>query len=417
MSDTRSSAKEQLMTLQADFASQDYFRNPAAAIDRLRTLGPVVEVRFPIIGKVWATTTQALADQVLKDTATFTIRKDDGTVAGLRWWMPGIVRTLANSMLSMDEPDHKRLRDIVDEAFRRRAVLEMEPHIQAIGDKLADQLFAEGSPADLVERYARKLPLSVICELLGLPLADRPKFTAWAGGFTRFSGALGFLAMIPKILAMRRYMERHIETVRRRGGEGLIAEIVRVEKDGGQISPDEIVSMVFLLLFAGHETTTHLISGSVYELLKNPDLRDWLEEDWRRVDLAVEEFLRFITPVQFTKPRYVRKDIELGGVRLRKGEKIMAMLAAANMDPHANPHPERLDLQRRPNRHIAFGTGIHFCLGHQLARIEGRCALKSLLRRWPELTLAVDQSEVTWRKRPGLKAIDRLPVASSVKVE
>jgi cytochrome P450 PksS len=314
-------------------------------------------------------------------------------------------------MLSMDEPDHKRLRDIVDEAFRRRAVLEMEPHIQAIGDELADQLFAEGSPADLVERYARKLPLSVICELLGLPLADRAKFTAWAAGFTRFTGALGFLGMIPKMLAMKRYIERHLETVRRQSGEGLIAEIVRVEKDGGKISPNEIVAMVFLLLFAGHETTTHLISGSVFELLKNPDLRDWLEEDWSRVDLAVEEFLRFITPVQFTKPRYVRRDIELGGVRLAKGDKIMVMLAAANMDPRANPHPERLDLQRKPNRHIAFGTGIHFCLGHQLARIEGRCALKSLFRRWPELTLAVDQSEIIWRKRPGLKAIDHLPVA------
>jgi len=217
--------------------------------------------------------------------------------------------------------------------------------------------------------------------------------------------------MIPKMLAMKRYIEQHLETVRRQGGEGLIAEIVRVEKDGGQISPNEIVAMVFLLLFAGHETTTHLISGSVFELLKNPDLRDWLEEDWSRVDLAVEEFLRFITPVQFTKPRYVRRDIELGGVRLAKGDKIMVMLAAANMDPRANPDPDRLDLQRKPNRHIAFGTGIHFCLGHQLARIEGRCALKSLFRRWPALTLAVDQSEITWRKRAGLKAIDRLPVA------
>src|SRR6202790_2382806 len=136
------------MTLQADFASQDYFRNPAAAIEKLRAAGPVVEVRFPIVGRVWTTTTQALADQVLKDTATFTVRKDDGTVVGLRWWMPGVVRTLSNSMLSMDEPDHKRLRDIVDEAFRRRAVLGMEPHIQATGDELADQLFAEGSPAD-----------------------------------------------------------------------------------------------------------------------------------------------------------------------------------------------------------------------------------------------------------------------------
>jgi cytochrome P450 len=401
------------MPLHADFASQSYFRNPAAAIEKLRAMGPVVEVRFPIIGKVWATTTQALADRVLKDTATFTIRKDNGDVAGLQWWMPGIVRTLAKSMLSMDEPDHKRLRDIVDEAFRRRAVLDMESHIQALGDQLADELFAEGSPADLVERYARKLPLSVICELLGLPLADRAKFTAWAGGFTRFTGALGFFAMIPNVLAMRRYLERHLETVRRQGGEGLIAEIVRVEKEGGQISPDEIVAMVFLLLFAGHETTTHLISGSVFELLKNPSLRDWLEEDWSRVDLAVEEFLRFITPVQFTKPRFVRRDIELDGVHLRKGDRIMAMLAAANMDPEANPHPERLDLQRKPNRHIAFGTGIHFCLGHQLARIEGRCALKSLFRRWPTLALAVDPSEITWRQRPGLKAIDRLPVVAA----
>ena len=326
--------------------------------------------------------------------------------------MPGIVRTLANSMLSMDDPDHKRLRDIVDEAFRRRAVLDMEPHIEAMAGELADQLFAQGSPADLVECYARKLPLSVICELLGLPLEDRATFTAWASGFTRFSGALGFLGMMPKIFAMRRYVERHLETVRRKGGEGLIAEIVRVEKDGGQISPNEIVSMVFLLLFAGHETTTHLISGAVFELLKNPDLRDWLEQDWSRADLAVEEFLRFVTPVQFTKPRFVRRDIELDGVRLRKGDRIMTMLAAANMDPAANPHPERLDLQRKPNRHIAFGTGVHFCLGHQLARIEGRCALKSLFRRWPELTLAVDESEITWRKRPGLRAIDRLPVVA-----
>src|SRR5882757_14537 len=355
------SKREPLMTLHPDFTSQNYYRNPAAVIEKLRQLGPIVEVRFPIIGKVWATTTQALADQVLKDTATFTIRKDDGTVAGMRWWMPGIVRTLATSMLSMDEPDHKRLRDIVDE------------------------LFAAGSPADLVECYARKLPLSVICELLGLPLEDRSKFVAWASGITRFTGALGFFAAVPNLFALKRYIERHLETVRRHGGEGLIAEIVRVEKEGGRISPNEIVSMVFLLLFAGHETTTHLISGSVFELLKNPGLRDWLDEDWGRADLAVEEFLRFITPVQFTKPRFVRKDVELGGVRLKQGDRIMPMLAAANMDPLANPHPERLDLQRKPNRHIAFGTGIHFCLGHQLARIEGKCALKSLFKRWPNM--------------------------------
>jgi cytochrome P450 len=397
--------------MRADFVSQAYFRNPSAEIEKLRSAGPVIEVQFPMIGKVWTTTTQDLADRVLKDSDTFTIRTGVGGVAGLQWWMPRILRTLANHMLSKDEPDHRRLRDIVDEAFRRRAVLEMEPRILAIADELAGELFAEGSPADLVDRYARTLPLSVICELLGLPLADRSMFIAWASGFTRFTGTVGLISLIPNILAMRRYLEKQLETVRKNGGTGLIAELVRVEGEGGQISRDELVAMVFLLLFAGHETTTHLISGSVYELLRNPGLRDWLEEDWSRAGLAVEEFLRFISVVQFTKPRFVRKDIELDGVRLKRGDKIMPMLAAANLDPQANPHPEKLDLTRKPNRHLAFGTGIHFCLGHQLARLEGICALKALFQRWPKLALAVDESQIKWRKRPGLKAIEHLPVA------
>jgi cytochrome P450 len=396
----------------ADFSSQHYYRNPAAALEKLRSAGPVIEVRFPIIGRVWTTTTQELTDQVLKDSKTFTIRRDDGNVAGVPWWMPGIVRTLATSMLSMDEPDHTRLREIVEEAFRRRAVLEMEPRILELAEDLANRLFADGSPADLVDRFARMLPLSVICELLGLPLADRARFTIWASGFTRFTGALFFFAAIPRILAMKRYMEAQIERAREHGGEGLIAELVRAEKEGARISRNEMVSMLFLLLFAGHETTTHLISGSVHELLKNRELLDWLKADWSRVDFAVEEFLRFISPVQFTKPRYIRRDIELGGVRLPKGARIMPMLAAANMDPHANAHPSKLDLARKPNRHVAFGTGIHFCLGHQLARIEGRCALKALFKRWPDLRLAVDESEIRWRKRPGMNAIERLPVAA-----
>jgi cytochrome P450 len=400
------------MTVQFDFTSQDYLRDPAARLERLRAFGPVVEVRFPIIiGKTWITTTQEAADLVLKDSRTFTLRKEGGEVAGLRWWMPGIVRTLANSMLTTDEPDHTRLRSMVDEAFRRRAVLDMEPRIQAMADELAASLFAEGSPADLVARYARILPLSVICELLGLPADDRPKFTAWAANMTGVSTTIGFVwRMLRGITAIKRYLEAHLERARVSGGEGLIAELIRVEKDGSRFRRDEMVSMVFVLLFAGHETTTHLISGSVLELLKNRELREWLAEDWKRTNLAVEEFLRFISPVQFSKPRFVRRDTELCGVQLRKGEKIMAMLGAANFDPEANEHPERLELARRPNRHVAFGTGIHFCLGHQLARIEGRCALKALLARWPTLDLAVDASQIRWRRQPGLRAIEKLPV-------
>jgi len=398
------------MTVHADFASQAYFRNPAAEIAKLRAAGPVVEIRFPLVGEVWTTTTQDLANQVLRDSQTFTLREDDGAVAGIQWWMPKTVRAIADTMLAADEPDHTRLRSIVDEAFRRRAVLEMEPRILAIASELAGELFAQGSPADLVDRYARRLPLSVICELLGLPLADRPKFTAWAGGLTRFTGPLSLLRVVPNILAMKRYMEQRLTAARETGGEGLIAELVRVEREGGRISRDEMVAMLFLLLFAGHETTTHLISGSVRELLRNPGLRDWLEEDWSRAGLAVEEFLRFVSPVQFTKPRFVRKEVELGGVRLKKGDKIMPMLAAANLDPQANEHAEKLDLERKPNHHVAFGAGIHFCLGHQLARIEGKSALEALFKRWPKLKLATDDNNIRWRARAGLRAIERLPV-------
>jgi cytochrome P450 len=221
---------------------------------------------------------------------------------------------------------------------------------------------------------------------------------------------MDFLRMIRGLSQMKRYLEGRLQAARNHGGEGLIAELVRVEMEGGRISAQEMVSMVFLLLGAGSETTTHLISGSIYELLKNPVLRDWLAEDWGRANLAVEEFLRFVSPVQFSKPRFVRKETELGGVRLKKGDRIMVMIAAANLDPHANEHPEQLDLERRPNRHLSFGTGIHFCLGHQLARIEGVCALRALFMQWPKLQLAVKPDQIRWRKRAGLRSIEKLPV-------
>jgi cytochrome P450 len=403
------------MALRLDFTNQDYFRDPAVGIERLKRVGPVVEVKFPIVGKVWVTTNYELAGRVLKDNQTFTLRKEGGGVAGLRWWMPRIVGTLANNMLTMDEPDHTRLRGIVDEAFRRRAILEMEPRILAIADGLARDLFADGSPADLVDRYARRLPLAVICELLGLPQTDRARFIAWGKNVGRISGLLSFFRIVRVYSAMRPYLEERLQFAREHGGEGLIAELVRVEKEGGRISSEEMVAMVFLLLGAGSETTTHLISGSVFELLKNPTLRHWLAQDWSRANLATEEFLRFISPVQFTKPRYVRKDVRLDGVELKKGDKIMVMIAAANMDPKASEAPEELDLERHPNRHIAFGTGIHFCLGYQLARLEGKCALQALFGRWPKLALAIPPEQIKWRPTPGLRAIETLPVVAGAE--
>jgi cytochrome P450 len=402
------------MAARFDFTDEAFLRDPSTAIAALRASGPVVSTRFPIVGRVWITTTYEAAARVLKDSEIFTLRKEGGTVAGLRWWMPSSVSALASNMLTTDEPDHTRLRSIVDEAFRRRAVLDMEPRIRAIADGLADELFAQSEPADLVSRYAQILPLSVICELLGLPQADRPQFIAWANAMAQFTSAVGFLRAMFVLRKMRRYFEERLRLARAQGGEGLIAELIRVESEGGRIGADELVSMLFLLLGAGSQTTTHLISGSVFELLKNPVRRDWLEQDWSRAALAIEEFLRFVSPVQVSKPRYVRRDVDLDGVRLKKGDKVMAMIVAANMDPTVIDCPEKLDLERHPNRHMSFGTGIHFCLGLQLARIEASCALQALFTRWPKLRLAVSPADIRWTKRPGLRSIEKLPVAAGL---
>ena len=314
------------MTKGIDFTSQEFFRDTGTGIARLRAIGPLVKIRFPIVGKVWTTTTYELSARVLKDSETFSMRKEGGGLAGLRWWMPARVRTLANSMLTMDEPDHTRLRDIVEEAFRRRAILEMEPRIRAIADDLARELFADGSPADLIQRYARTLPLSVICELLGLPLADRPRFLAWANTVARLSGPISFLRMMQSLSAMKRYLEERLQLAREQGGEGLIADLVRVEMEGGRISADEMISMVFLLL-RGRKPRP--ISSAVgLRTSQESRYATGLRRTGNRTSLALEEFLRFVSAVQFTKPRLCERTL-IWGVRLRKGDRIMAMLAAA----------------------------------------------------------------------------------------
>jgi cytochrome P450 PksS len=190
------------MTLQVDFTSDAFFRDPAATIARLRAAVPVVKTRFPIVGKVWITTTYEATARVLKDSATFTLRRD-GALAGLSWWMPRSFATFANNMLTMDQPDHARLRGIVDEAFRRRAVLDMEPRIRAIADGLADELFAQGKPGRPGGAFFGAAAAAVICELLGLPAADRPIFIAWAHRIATFRNIVGLLRLLGVLADVR----------------------------------------------------------------------------------------------------------------------------------------------------------------------------------------------------------------------
>lgn len=382
--------------------------NPFEAVSEMRKSGRLVRQKIPIIGKVWLTTDQDIATQILKDSENFGVRKPNGKAVGLQWWMPKTIQLLASNMLAMDGDEHKRLRQIVDQAFRREAIMALEPEIEILANEMVAQLFTETDEVDLVSTFARRFPLAVICELLGLPKQDRQKFATWAEGFTRINGILDFIKLIPRLKAMTKYIKGRVEEARVSGGKGLIAELVVSQDQNNDMSDDELIAMVFLLLIAGHETTTHLISGGLLALLQNEDQKKWLCEDWDRANIAVEELLRFVTPVQLSKPRYAFANSEIGGVEVKKGELIMALLTAANFDEQFIEDPHVLKLDRKPNRHIAFGSGIHFCLGHQLARLEGKHAIKALLSQYPDLALANDK--IKFRKRVGLNALTELKV-------
>ena len=393
-----------------ELQSQSFMRNPAPKLTELRAKAPLVQFKIPILGKVWITTTQAATVQIFKDDANFTVRKNNGKVVGLSWWMPKLLTKLTSNMLSSDEPEHKRLRSIVDQAFHRRAVFALEPDIDSLTNEYASQLFAKETSADLITGFARILPLAVICKLLGLPQEDWSKFSKWAEGITTVNGVMSFLFAINKLKPLTRYIENRVAYEREHGGEGLIHELVHFKTEDRQLSDDELVAMVFLLLLAGHETTTHLISGGVLALLQHPEQLQALKDDWSKLDLVVEECLRFVTPVQTGKPRYVREACEVEGVKLAQGDLIMPMILAANYDPEIFENPDQFDISRKPNRHIGFGSGIHFCLGHQLARLEMKAAIRTLFEHYPDLELAIPEDEIRWHERFGLRSLKALPV-------
>ncbi len=407
--------------LKVDFTSNAFSLDPRPTLTGLRRQGEVVRIKLPLLGAVWMTVSHAATSDMLKNNQLFTMRKparkghQKGDVTGMQWWMPRGIRLLSDNMLSNDEPDHRRLRKLVDQAFQRLSVMNMEASIDSLAKELADRLKVEpeSRSVDLVEGFARRLPMTVICHLLGLSEPETEAFAKQAARLTNVSGIVSFLgAMIP-IRRMRIMLETIVEAEHKRqaaghAGTGLIAELVQAESDGDTLSHDELIAMIFLLLVAGHETTTHLISGSVLTLLQHPRQKEWLFEDEGRMDMAVEELLRFVSPVQFSKPRIVRNSGEFHGASLQAGDSIIACLAAANMDPQRFENPGRLDLERRPNPHLEFGTGIHFCLGFQLARLELKRALIALFEAFPNMELAPHGAE--YSQRMGMRALKRLQV-------
>jgi cytochrome P450 len=312
-------------------------------------------------------------------------------------------------MLGHDNPDHRRLRRLVEQAFSRHSVENMRSGIGVVCDGLLARL-AGRETVDLLAEWARPLPVAVICELLGLPDEDRLKFTQWVKALFSSLSLFGMLLALPSLFRLLKYLRGHFEQGRQQPRPGLMTGLVQAEQGGDKLSEDELLAMAFLLLFAGFETTVHLLSGGTLALLNAPEQKERLLNDWSLSSVAVEELLRFVSPVQMSEARYVIRDLEFHGQSLRRGDRIVAWLGAANADPARFPGPDQLDLSRSPNPHVSFGSGIHFCLGAQLARIEAQVGVERLFTRYPRLALAVADSELKYRGNMLLRALVALPV-------
>ncbi len=267
-----------------------------------------------------------------------------------------------------------------------------------------------GQPVDLVSGLARPFPLAVICELLGLPDADRPMFVRQAESIANSPSLVSLFKMVSGIRRITVYIREQVEAAKRKPREGLISALIAAEQHGERLSEDEMVAMILLLLFAGYITTVHLIGAGIYTLLGYPEQKESLLSDWSQVGRAVDEMLRYLSPVQTTKPMMPVRDIHWHGQPLQRGERIVAMLAAANVDPRQFAQPERFDIQRHPNPHVAFGAGTHVCLGAKLAVAETAIACELLFTRFPKLELAVPRSEVRWSRQLGTRGMESLPI-------
>jgi len=317
------------------------------------------------------------------------------------------------SMLDRDPPDHTRLRGLVSKAFTPRVVEVLRPHIQQIVDGLLDRVEGRGE-MDLIEDFAYPLPVVVICEMLGVPVEDRDRFKTWGLDIARGLDAvlLGPESEVVKRssasrMALADYFRELIARRRAEPRADMLTDLIAAEEAGDKLTENELLATCILLLVAGHETTVNLIGNGSLALLRHPDQLQRLRDNPGLIGTAVEELLRFDGPVQRTA-RIPSADIAIGGKVIPKGDMVMPFIGAADRDPAQFPEPDRLDIGRTDNRHIAFGWGIHFCLGAPLARVEGQIAINTLVRRLPKLALATEAP--AFRQSLTLRGLSALPV-------
>ncbi|MFF0063524.1 cytochrome P450 [Streptomyces sp. NPDC005279] len=382
---------------------EDFTRDPYPVHAGLRARGPVHRIQMPEGYAAWLIVGHEAGRAALADPRLSKEWRNVSPELGIRQISSGL------TMLSSDAPLHTRLRKLVVREFTTRRVEQLAPRIQEITDRLLDEMVPTGR-ADLVEALSFPLPMAVICELLGVPFLDRDTFRSWSN--TVLSAA-DRDARRDASAKMTQYLTQLLADKREQRGDDLMSALIdTADEDGDRLGGEELLGMARLLLVAGHETTVDLISNGVLALLSHPDQLAALRADFSLLDGAVEEMLRYEGPLETPTYRFTTEPLEIGGTTIPGGgELVLIALADADRDPARFPDPNRFDIRRDSRGHLAFGHGIHYCLGAPLARLEARIAIRSLLERCPGLVLDAHPAALTWRTGMLIRGPESLPVS------
>jgi len=378
---------------------------------RLRASRPVYPVSMGDLGEGWLITRYDDAVRILKDARMKKNYENVFTEEELENFSAlGNEEPLSKHMLNLDPPDHGRLRSLVQKAFTPRMILQLEGRIQQIADSLLDEAEPNHS-MNLVDDYAFPLPIIVISEMLGIPVEDRQKFRVWSQAIIDFSDTPESLEEYKhKIGEFAEYLEYLVRKKREEPAEDLVSSLIQAESEGTRLSIEELYSTIMLLIVAGHETTVNLITNMTFALLNHPDQLEKLRQNPDLIDSAIEEALRFYSPVELTTLRWAAEPFTLHGQEIKRKDVIIVSLASANRDDTVFPNADRFDIERKDNRHLAFGHGSHFCLGAPLARLEAKIAIQTLLRRFEHIEIKGEREQIKWKGNFLMRALEELPL-------
>ncbi|MEV0209804.1 cytochrome P450 [Streptomyces sp. NPDC050788] len=382
--------------------------HPYDVYRRLRESAPVHRITGPDGTPAWIVTRYDDVRAALAD-PRLSLDKRHATAGTYKGF--SLPPALDANLLNMDPPDHTRVRRLVGRAFTPRRIQQLRTPVRETADRLLDALGTHGT-ADLVAAYAAPLPITVICDLLGIPAGHRRDFREWTDTLITPDPARPGAGR-EAVAAMLGFFTELLAAKRAEPADDLLSDLIAVRDEGDRLSEDELMSLAFLILFAGYENTVQLIGNSVLALLQHPEQLAAVREDLAQLAGAVEEFIRYEGPALFAIRRFPVEDVTIAGVTIPAGETVWVSPSAANRDPARFPEPDRLDLTRDASGHLALGHGIHYCLGAPLARTETEIALAALLERFPELALG--EGELRWRRSLRARGLVALPVTYAQK--